>query len=375
MNGLYLAVAVALRFATGPATDYFGAKPLMLAGLSSFVIGGALLPLCDGFGALVVLRCVQAIGLAAFWPAATTAVADAAPLAQRGWWLGVYRFVTAASLLLAPVAAFALADGFGFDVCLWVMSLCALVAMGCVAVLPGAPAGNSNVRLPLDPGDRGSAQAARPLSDRLGGGGRSDDDGEGRRGCRAEAAFIMSGAIGAVLGATLVVAAGYGLLFSFARSFVSMVDPLANAGWYFTLLGIGSLISNPAAGALADRFSSRRLLGTWVFCAGAGVALFPVLRCDPVLLGPIFIISGLFLGFGYGGAITTAQVLTASCVSERRCATALSLQQNAIDLGIAGASVLFGAAFAVIGADAIVPFLFQGIVMALAGVALVLMRR
>lgn len=55
-NSVYLAAAVLLRFAFGPAADRWGTKPVMLVGLASFVLGGVLFPLCrvlaDAFGAL-----------------------------------------------------------------------------------------------------------------------------------------------------------------------------------------------------------------------------------------------------------------------------------------------------------------------------------
>ena len=56
-NSVYLAAAVLLRFAFGPAADRWGTKPVMLVGLASFVLGGHSVPavcrvLADAFGAL-----------------------------------------------------------------------------------------------------------------------------------------------------------------------------------------------------------------------------------------------------------------------------------------------------------------------------------
>ena len=57
-NSVYLAAAVLLRFAFGPAADRWGTKPVMLVGLASFVLGGAF---CS--------RCVPSSGRC-FWCAA-----------------------------------------------------------------------------------------------------------------------------------------------------------------------------------------------------------------------------------------------------------------------------------------------------------------
>ncbi|WP_296009985.1 MFS transporter [uncultured Adlercreutzia sp.] len=353
VNSVYLAVAVGLRFFVGPLADRVGTKPLMAGGLAAFVIGGALVPLCTGFAALVAVRCLQAVGLAAFWPTATATVADAATPERQGWWLGVYRFITSFSLLLGPVVAFALVDAFGFVACFGAMTACAVVALGCVGVLRQGG---------------GKSEGAR-----LGAVAKADGAGTGA-GTGAGVPFPR-GVVVAVVGATFVAAMGYGLLFSFTRSFVAAVDPLMNAGWYFTLLGIGSLVANPVAGTLADRLPQRRLLGAWLLCAGAGVALIAVLGTMETAADAVaFAVSGLALGFGYGGAMTTAQALAAAHTAPRHRATVLSLQQNAIDLGIAGASALFGAVFAALGAASVLPFLAQGAVMAIVGLALALVR-
>ena len=63
-NSVYLAAAVLLRFAFGPAADRWGTKPVMLVGLASFVLGGVLFPLCVEFWQMLLVRCVQAVGLA-----------------------------------------------------------------------------------------------------------------------------------------------------------------------------------------------------------------------------------------------------------------------------------------------------------------------
>ena len=89
-NSVYLAAAVLLRFAFGPAADRWGTKPVMLVGLASFVLGGILFPLCAEFWQMLLVRCVQAVGLASFWSSATATVSEAAPPQARGRWLGLY---------------------------------------------------------------------------------------------------------------------------------------------------------------------------------------------------------------------------------------------------------------------------------------------
>ena len=134
-NSVYLAAAVLLRFAFGPAADRWGTKPVMLVGLASFVLGGVLFPLCAEFWQMLLVRCVQAVGLASFWSSATATVSEAAPPQARGRWLGLYRLTTSASLLLGPLVAFGLVKAAGFAACFWGLAGCAAVALVFVGVI------------------------------------------------------------------------------------------------------------------------------------------------------------------------------------------------------------------------------------------------
>ena len=367
-NSVLLAVAVVLRFAFGPAADRWGTRPVMAVGLGAFVVGGALFPLCEAFWQIVAVRCVQAVGLASFWSSATTTVANVAPPERQGWWLGLYRVVTSAALLLGPSLAFALVDAMGFAVCFWAMTAGAAVALGCVLSMRGAAVrpiavveGESDASV----GGTGRVQATgdRSVGARL-------------RGLVRDARALDGPTMAVVLGGTFAAAMGYGLLFSFTRSFMGAVDPTLPAGWYFTLLGVGGLAINPFAGLLADRVSQRRLLGLWLGCAGVGVALLGLLSAASAdARWALFVLSGLLVGVGYAGTVTTAQVLASARTAVEHRASALALQQNAIDLGIACASAVFGVVFAAAGEAATAPFFAQGALMVILGVAFIAVRR
>lgn len=182
-NSVYLAAAVLLRFAFGPAADQWGTKPVMLVGLASFVLGGVLFPLCAEFWQMLLVRCVQAVGLASFWSSATATVSEAAPPQARGRWLGLYRLTTSASLLLGPLVAFGLVKHAGFAACFWGLAGCSAVALVCVGAM----------RLPR----RHRCERLRVASS-----------------C-AKGSFPLSGVVGIAVAGTFVAAMGYGLLFSF----------------------------------------------------------------------------------------------------------------------------------------------------------------
>ena len=68
-NGVFLILAVGLRFALGSVADRRGPRWAMLVGMASFAVGALMLALPLHFGTVLAARCVQAVGLALFWPA------------------------------------------------------------------------------------------------------------------------------------------------------------------------------------------------------------------------------------------------------------------------------------------------------------------
>ena len=80
---------------------------------------------------MLLVRCVQAVGLASFWSSATATVSGRLPQA-RGRWLGLYRLTTSASLLLGPLVAFGLVKAAGFAARFWMLAGCSAVALTCV---------------------------------------------------------------------------------------------------------------------------------------------------------------------------------------------------------------------------------------------------
>ncbi|MEC4271639.1 MFS transporter [Adlercreutzia sp. R25] len=400
-NSLFLAAAVLLRFVAGPVADRWGTKPVMAVGLIAFVIGGALFPFCSTFWHVVAVRVVQAVGLAGFWSSATTTVSDVAPAEGRGWWLGLYRLVTSVSLLIGPTIAFALVEAVGFNVCFGLLSLCAAVALLCVlllrsgrlvdgrvdercAAMPDVADEERPSALSAVDGRRASAPSGLGVFCE---GECATRDGEPfssgthpaisaapsapraskLRGAASrwahDARAIPASVIASVLGGTFIAAAGYGLLFSFGATFASAAGAADNAGWYFTLVGIGGLAANPIAGFLSDRIGSQRLFGAHLLLMGMGIALFSMAGVAAVA----FVASGLLAGFGYAGATVCAQAQAASRVDQAHRATILALQQNAIDLGIASASAVYGIVFTALGPESALPFIVQALFVLAAG--------
>lgn len=336
---VFLLVAVVMRFYFGPLADRRGTRFVMVVGAASFVVSSVLLVFCATFWQLLLIRCIQAVGLSAFWPCAVAAVASIAPAGKSGLFIGSYRFATAASLLFGPLVALMLVNDRGYAACF--MVLAGFAAAAFVLSFCFAPAG-----------------------DGAGGSAGGDTDGRPARAAREERRLgtaktlrmaFSSGqrSLVVLLGVTAVVALGYGLSMNFVVTFVEGTDIPINAGLFFSCFSLGGLIANPLAGWVADKCDQRVLLAATLGCMGVGIGLIAFAQAMP----PVLLAAGLAAGTGSSGSTIVVLSTISARVDERFRASALAVQQNVVDLGIACASTLFGWLFAVAAAP---EFVFAG---------------
>ncbi|WP_232051002.1 MFS transporter [Arabiibacter massiliensis] len=318
---VFLLVAVLMRFYFGPLADRRGTRFVMVVGAASFVVSSVMLVFCTAFWQILLVRCVQAVGLSAFWPCAVAAVASIAPQGKSGLFIGAYRFATAASLLVGPLAALMLVGERGYAACF--LALAGLAAMALVLSLCFAPS------------DGGSA-AGRAAE-------RASGESPGTAGKLRGAFASGQGNLPVLLCVTAVVSLGYGLSMNFVVTFVEGIGSPINAGLFFSCFSLGGLIANPLAGWAADRCDRRILLAGTLGCMGAGIGLIAFVQSVPSIL----LAAGLVAGLGSSGSTIVVLSTISARVDERFRASALAVQQNVVDLGIACASTLFGWLFAV----------------------------
>nr|WP_255466571.1 MFS transporter [Eggerthella hominis] len=333
---VFLLVAVVMRFYFGPLADRRGTRFVMVVGAASFVVSSVLLVFCATFWQLLLIRCIQAVGLSAFWPCAVAAVASIAPAGKGGLFIGSYRFATAASLLFGPLVALMLVNDRGYAACF--MVLAGFAAAAFVLSFCFAPAGDSTGGSAGGDADGRSARAARE---------------ERRLGTAKTLRMAFSSgqrSLVVLLGVTAVVALGYGLSMNFVVTFVEGADIPINAGLFFSCFSLGGLIANPLAGWVADKCDQRVLLATTLGCMGVGIGLIAFAQAMP----PVLLAAGLAAGMGSSGSTIVVLSTISARVDERFRASALAVQQNVVDLGIACASTLFGWLFAVAAAPELV---------------------
>lgn len=358
---VFLALAVALRFWLGPLSDKRGTKLFMVLGMGVYAITTPLLGVCQGFGAMLAVRCAQAIGMASFFPCALAAVSEVCNRQRQGMALGLYRLVSSAALMISASVLFPVVQRAGWGgafALLGIVSACGLlcVVAACVpepryvhgnADVCGKKEGHLATRIPSAPerahGSRPRRRfVATPVDHRRANG--SAPLSSLRLTMLAHRCFAA-----AVLGTTFAVALGYGCITNFAAAFVETIEPSANAGLFMGLVGAGGLVANPAAGWLADRRPTLAVLAAFGVCLGVSMMSLALAARFPIAL----LVVGFTLGMGYFGAITGALALIAKHVEPAGRSSFISMQQNCIDAG-AGFSGLFFGGLLTVAAPAVV---------------------
>lgn len=90
--GVYAIVWGASQLITGPASDRYGRKPLIVGGMWLCGVGILSLPLTSVVWGWTIEAALIGFGMAMLYPTLGAAVADISPPAQRSSLLGVYRF-------------------------------------------------------------------------------------------------------------------------------------------------------------------------------------------------------------------------------------------------------------------------------------------
>ncbi len=133
--GIYALVWGASQLITGPASDRFGRKPLIVGGMWLCGIGVLLLVLTHSVWLWTLEAGLIGFGMAMLYPTLGAAVADVSPPAQRGTLLGVYRFWRDFGYAVGALCMGLLAQwAQGLDVTFWLVGVAMLLSGAWVAL-------------------------------------------------------------------------------------------------------------------------------------------------------------------------------------------------------------------------------------------------
>ncbi|KKM10412.1 hypothetical protein SY88_13815 [Clostridiales bacterium PH28_bin88] len=329
---LFYLAAILMRFYFGPLTDRKGRKLPLTIGTLVFATAPILFLISSSMWALTLARVFQAIGLAAFFSSGGSLVADMAPPARLGTYMGVYRLTFNMALISGPAAALLVLKIRSFSFLFVASFFIGLVALGLLALLK-PPAFSKSEEM---------SSANRFLT------------------------VFRERALWPIFFGIALTSAGYGALLTFAVLYISKVTQAANPGIYFTYFSIAGIFATLAAGYLSDRFGRPVVVWPAVMLLGIGGALLFYLPRAPV----IFILSSVMAGSGFSGGIAALSAWLVDATDKRIRGTVLAMQESTIDFAIGLSSFVFGAAAGWIGMP--VSYLVMGLIVFCAALALLI---
>ena len=318
VTGAFAITAVLVRPVVGRLVDTWGRRPVLLLG--GVVFG--LLPLgyilARSIPALLALRLVHGLGIAAFTTAATTLVADLAAPEQRGQAMSVFGVASLTAMALGPSVGAEVMKAWGFEALFLTAA-----GLGLASVALGV-----GVREPTLPPPMGEV---------------SDREPAGQPGFRDT--FRLRG-VGVPSLALAAAATTYGGIITFLplllqdRGLADVALPggleMSAVGLFFLVYAGATIVVRFGGGSASDRWGRVPVIAPALVLVSAGLVL---LAWWPSLTG--LLVAAVVYGLGLGLAWPTLNALVVDRAPVRVRGLAVSIVSASFDLGVAlGASVL-----------------------------------
>ena len=305
--GLITAASTVTRPCVAPAIDRRRRKPFIALGAAIVMVCGLLYNVATSIPRLLLLRVFHGVGMGTFMTAATTLVADGAPLPRRGEAMGAYGLAINLAMALAPAAGMALVNGTSFAVLFTASAGVGLVCLAFAAAVPEAP------RAPAGAPEAAPGTRAGALG-----------------GVLSRPALFPSAII-------LALTTTYGAVLTFLPIW-GRANQLENPGTFFTLYAVALLAVRTRAGKLSDRF-------------GRGAVIVPGLGIMAIALALLaaagrpwqVLASGVVYGVGMGAVQPSLAALLTDRAPESERARAFATYYGAFELGIAVGAIGLGA--------------------------------
>lgn len=297
---MYIFTAVLIRPFAGPLLDVYGRKKIYLSALLVFGITFLGYPLVVSFGGLVGLRVVHGIAWGVLTTAGNTIAMDLLPENRRGEGIGYYGLAFTIAMAMGPFLASIIIENSKFD---WLfISSTILAAIGLILIL--------FIHFPkISTVSKFNSKSLTQIY--------------------APVTFGY-----ALL--TLIIMMPYGAILNFVTIFcASFMD--GHSSVFFLALAIGLTTSRIIAGKVFDKKGPNLLLM---------ISFMSVLLSIPLLiyLNSIFFmgLSAFIMGIGYGISFPVLQLMINSLMPVDQRGVANSIFLTALDIGIAGGTVVMG---------------------------------
>jgi EmrB/QacA subfamily drug resistance transporter len=129
---IYLVASTVTVPIYGKLSDLFGRKPVLLFGITLFLVGSFLSGLSQEMWQLVLFRGIQGLGAGSLFPIALAVIGDLFTPAERGKYQGLFGLVFGVAFLLGPGLGGFLTDHFGWHWIFFVNIPIGLIALAVV---------------------------------------------------------------------------------------------------------------------------------------------------------------------------------------------------------------------------------------------------
>ncbi len=348
LSAVFSAAAAITRLALGPVVDARGRMIVTSCGTLALACGTLLAGLVVNDAALVVARIVQGAGFAAATTAVATAAADALPPSRMGEGIGYYGLGQAVAMSFGPALALAILGTDPpqnlFFVLTGTTTIAFALSVACryerrPSLLPpeavyrrrAERAGNGTPACKASHSAADKAQS-RPV------------EGEPPARTPARTSAPARGLRSlfephAVPGAAplLLMSAATGFAISFVGLYGERIGIL-NAGLFFTLSAVSMIAVRVKSKSFMDVTLPITIYGITIAC---GIAAFALLLLSPTA-EPLFYLAGLFYGVFLGLGMPVNQSVAVKNTPPERWGAANALVLLANDIGIGGASLIWG---------------------------------
>lgn len=111
---IYLLTATITGVFYGKLSDIFGRRPMLLIGITIFLVGSALCGLSWNMESLILFRGIQGVGAGAIFPISLAVIGDLFTPRERGKYQGLFGAVFGVSAILGPLLGGWLTDNFSW---------------------------------------------------------------------------------------------------------------------------------------------------------------------------------------------------------------------------------------------------------------------
>ncbi|WP_373370803.1 MFS transporter [Lederbergia panacisoli] len=300
---IFLLSAIIVRPFTGKILDIYGKRKMLWISLIFYLVCTILYAFVTPFSGLLILRFVQGIWFSIATTASGSLAADNVPMSRRGAGLGYFTMSTNLAVVLGPMLALLIVQVLSFNALFIIMSIFMLI---------GA---SLSLTIKVDKDVEKNKTSKRPFS--------------------IHDLFEKKSVPIALLAS--VVSFSYASVLSFLSIYAQQKHLLHLATIFYLVYASAMLLTRPYTGRWFDEKGPKYVLipGFISFCGGLILLAF---INSPFL----FLLSGVFIGFGYGALVPSLQTLSVQATNPQRSGYATATFFTLFDIGIAVGSYILG---------------------------------